>query len=178
MKLNLQPGGRQQQHRADGYHPQRAEAGFSHPAGGNTASWRLIWGDQQPRNRFDGTFDTWNYLDHFALLPGTPASATTPVRPTSATACRPVGRHRPVHQGRKAGQHRSAVGEVKGHSGSQGPTDPGTSTPTFAPTLSNSTMRRKWAVSGYPPPKSGQPGRWFQAKRTEGCCGTCKGSGA
>ena len=122
---------------------------------------------------FDGTFDTWNYLDHFAFYFPATSQYLAPGRPDYRYGMLPAdwtGGSGLFIKGIKLGNTESAVGKVKdipALSADQSPQDID-ATVTFAPDLSNSTIRLRQTLGGYPAAEI-QP-FWTmipEAKRTE-----------
>ena len=122
---------------------------------------------------FDGTFDTWNYLDHFAFYFPATGQYLAPGRPDYRYGMLPAdwtGGSGLYIKGVKLGNMESAVGKVKdipALGADQSPQDID-ATVTFAPDLSSSTIRLRQTLGGYPAAEI-QP-YWTmipEAKRTE-----------
>ena len=122
---------------------------------------------------FDGTFDTWNYLDHFAFYFPATGQYLAPGRPDYRYGMLPAdwtGGAGLFVKGIKLGDTESAVGKVKdipALGADQSPQDID-ATVTFAPDLSSSTIRLRQTLGGYPAAEI-QP-FWTmipEAKRTE-----------
>jgi hypothetical protein len=104
---------------------------------------------------FDGNFDTWNYLDHFALyFPGT-GKFLAPGRPDYRYGMLPAewtASSGLFIKGVTLGTMESAVGKVKeipALSAEQSPHDIDV-TVAFSPDLSNSTLQLRQTMGGYP----------------------------
>ena len=122
---------------------------------------------------FDGTFDTWNYLDHFAFYFPATGQYLAPGRPDYRYGMLPAdwtGGSGLFIKGVKLGNTESAVGKVKdipALGADQSPQDID-ATVIFAPDLSSSTIRLRQTLGGYPAAEI-QP-FWTmipEAKRTE-----------
>ncbi|MDQ2793354.1 MAG: DUF3857 domain-containing protein [Bacteroidota bacterium] len=122
---------------------------------------------------FDGTFDTWNYLDHFAFYFPATGEYLAPGRPDYRYGMLPAdwtGGTGLFIKGVKLGTTGSAVGTIKdipALAADQSSQDID-ATVTFAPDLSSSTIKLRQTLGGYPAVEI-QP-FWTmipEAKRTE-----------
>ncbi|MDQ2773291.1 MAG: DUF3857 domain-containing protein [Bacteroidota bacterium] len=153
------------------------EAGFSHLMASLYKAlgieFEVVVTSSRESNPFDGTFDSWNYLDHFALyFPGT-SQYLAPGRPDYRYGMLPAdwtGGSGLFIKGVTLGNTESAVGKVKdipALTADQSPQDID-ATVTFAPDLTSATVRLRQTMGGYPATQI-QP-FWSlipEAKRTE-----------
>ena len=135
--------------------------------------YELVVTSSRETNPFDGTFDTWDYLDNFALYFPATGKFLAPARPDYRYGMLPAdwtGGSGLFIKGIKLGTTESAVGKVKdipALGADQSPQDID-ATVTFAPDLSSSTIRLRQTLGGYPAAEI-QP-FWTmipEAKRTE-----------
>ncbi|GAA4048661.1 hypothetical protein GCM10022409_38930 [Hymenobacter glaciei] len=153
------------------------EAGFSHLLAAlyraMEIEFEVVVTSSREAVPFDGTFDTWNYLDHFAFYFPATGLYMAPGRPDYRYGMLPAdwtGGTGLFIKGIKLGNTESAVGKVKdipalGADKSSQDID---ATVTFASDLSNSTIRLRQTLAGYPAAEI-QP-FWSmipEAKRTE-----------
>ena len=153
------------------------ESGFSHLMAALYKAlgidFEVVVTSSRESNPFDGAFDTWNYLDHFALyFPGT-GQYLAPGRPDYRYGMLPAdwtGGSGLFIKGVTLGNTESAVGKVKdipALTAEQSPQDID-ATVTFAPDLNSATVRLRQTMGGYPATQI-QP-FWSlipEAKRTE-----------
>ena len=153
------------------------ESGFSHLLAvlykALGIDFEVVVTSSRESNPFDGAFDSWNYLDHFALyFPGT-GQFLAPGRPDYRYGMLPAdwtGGTGLFIKGVTLGSTESAVGKVKDI-----PALPAEQSSqdidaivTFAPDLNSSTIRLRQSLGGYPAAQI-QP-FWSlipEAKRTE-----------
>ncbi|MDO7850575.1 DUF3857 domain-containing protein [Hymenobacter convexus] len=104
---------------------------------------------------FDGSFDTWNYLDHFALYFPATGQYLAPGRPEYRYGMLPAdwtAGSGLFIKGVKLGNIESAVGKVKeipALTAEQSPQNID-ATVTFSPDLSSSTVQLRQTLGGYP----------------------------
>ena len=153
------------------------EAGFSHLLAAIYRAmgidFEVVVTSSREAAPFDGTFDTWNYLDHFAFYFPATGQYLAPGRPDYRYGMLPAdwtGGSGLFIKGVKLGNTESAVGKVKdipALGADQSPQDID-ATVIFAPDLSSSTIRLRQTLGGYPAAEI-QP-FWTmipEAKRTE-----------
>ena len=135
------------------------EAGFTHLLAAiyHTLGidFELVVTSGRDGSSFDGSFDTWNYLDHFALYFPATGQFLAPGRPEFRYGMLPAewtAGSGLFIKGVALGNTVSAVGKVKdipALTAEQSPHDIDV-TVTFAPDLSNSTLQLRQTLGGYP----------------------------
>ena len=176
LNFNLEPGASPALPQVVATH-NAPEAGFVHLLAAIYRTlgidYELVVTSSRETNPFDGTFDTWDYLDNFALYFPATGKYLAPGRPDFRYGMLPASwTANPglFIKGVTLGTTESAVGKVKdipALTAEQSPHDIDV-TVAFAPDLSNSTLQLRQTMGGYPAAQI-QP-FWAmipEAKRTE-----------